>query len=276
LASHEIRSRPLSPRDVGSCWTSGHGSTRSTTLHSPADWHPESSDNARSPVLDIEHGGRHLLLTGDLDQLGLIELIDGPRIDSPIDLMLAPTMAGGLRIPLCFSTGPRPVPLSSASECPPLAQPMPLVPWSGAVLPCSVHQRPARSIFGGRTMASSLQDFWMDAISQQRDPRSQENALTPNAILLAVAGVVGASSAPHHGGKSANTSMLYNLARPRAVVVSQRTADLGATDALTPLERSGIPLLRTRQRGAVHYQWANDRIVTSGFLDQREKPPARP
>jgi competence protein ComEC len=100
-------------------------------------------------VLDVEHGGRHLLLTGDLDQLGIIELIAGPRIDPPVELMLA----------------------------------------------------------------------------------------------------------PHHGGRSANPAALYAWARPRAVVVSQRMPAPVTNDALTALKRSGIPLLRTWQRGAVHFRW---------------------
>jgi competence protein ComEC len=164
-----LRARGIPVRTIAAPATWTHGTTHFTVLHPPAGWHPESSDNARSLVLDIEHGGRHLLLTGDLDQLGLIELIDGPRIDSPIDLMLA----------------------------------------------------------------------------------------------------------PHHGGKSANPLTLYNWARPRTVVVSQRMPAPGTTDALTPLERSGTPLLRTWQRGAVHIQWRSDRIITDGFLDHHEQPPPR-
>ena len=85
---------------------------------------------------------------------------------------------------------------------------------------------------------------------------------------LGAAGWVGAVGAPHHGGKSANPSWLYSWAKPRTVVVSQRMPVLGTTDALTPLERSGIPLLRTWQRGAVHFQWCTDRIITEGFLDR--------
>ena len=54
--------------------------------------------------------------------------------------------------------------------------------------------------------------------------------------------------------KSANPSWLYSWARPRAVVVSQRPSVSGTTDALTPLERGGIPLLRTWERGAIHFR----------------------
>ena len=82
--------------------------------------------------------------------------------------------------------------------------------------------------------------------------------------------------APHHGGKTANPSWLYSWASPRAVVVSQRPPAPGTTDALTPLERSGIPLLRTWQRGAVHFQWCSDHIITEGFLDRHDRPRSRP
>src|SRR6516165_9839291 len=89
---------------------------------------------------------------------------------------------------------------------------------------------------------------------------------------LGAAGVVGASSAPHHGGKSVNPLTLYNWARPRTVVVSQRMPAPGTTDALSPLERSGTPLLRTWQRGAVHFEWRPNHIITEGFLDQYGQP----
>jgi competence protein ComEC len=138
-------------------------------LHPPAGWHPEAPDNARSLVLDVQSAGRLLLLTGDLDQLGTVELAGLPPRDPPVDLMLA----------------------------------------------------------------------------------------------------------PHHGGKSANPLMLYNWARPSTVVVSQRSPVFGATDALTPVERSGIPLLRTWRRGAIHFQLRPDRIVTEGFLDQQHPTRSR-
>jgi competence protein ComEC len=161
-----LRTRGVRLRTIAAPATWTHGSTRFTVLHPPAGWHPETPDNARSLVLDVEHGGRHLLLTGDLDQLGIIELIARPRIDPPVELMLA----------------------------------------------------------------------------------------------------------PHHGGRSANPAALYAWARPQAVVVSQRMPAPGTNDALTALERSGIPLLRTWQRGAVHFRWQSDEIAREGFLDHHDQP----
>ena len=49
--------------------------------------------------------------------------------------------------------------------------------------------------------------------------------------------------APHHGRWSANPSVLYAWAKPWAVMVSHRMPAAATNDALTPLERSGIPLL---------------------------------
>ncbi len=97
-------------------------------------------------------------------------------------------------------------------------------------------------------------------------------------LLLGVAATVGALCAPHHGGKSANPSWLYSWARPRTVVVSQRPPAPGTTDALTPLERAGTLVLRTWQRGAIHFRWTPDGIVTQGFLDFNGSRalPARP
>jgi hypothetical protein len=62
--------------------------------------------------------------------------------------------------------------------------------------------------------------------------------------------------------------MLYDSAKPRTVIVSQRMTAPGTIDALSPLERSGIPLLCTWQPGAIHFQWCRDEIITEGFLDQ--------
>ena len=86
---------------------------------------------------------------------------------------------------------------------------------------------------------------------------------------------VGASDQLHHGGKTANPSWLYSWAWPRAVVVSQRPPAPGTTDALAPLEHAGTPVLRTWQRGAIHFRWTSDGIVTQGFLDPHDQPGSR-
>ena len=130
-------------------------------------WHPETSDNARSLVLDVAFRGRHLLLTGDLEQLGLDELVERPPPEPPPDVFLA----------------------------------------------------------------------------------------------------------PHHGGKTANPEWLYQWAKPRLVVVSQRPVAARAGDALAPLERRGIPLLRTWRQGSIRLQWTDDGIATRSFLDNRADVP---
>ncbi len=165
LLLDQVRTHGIPVRTIAAPSTWNQGSTQFTVLHPPPDWHPETPDNARSLVLDVAYGGRHLLLTGDLDQLGLVELVAQAQPE-PIDLMLA----------------------------------------------------------------------------------------------------------PHHGGKSANPSWLYSWARPRGVIVSQRPSVSGTTDALTPLERGGTPLLRTWERGAIHFRWSFDRILTQGFLDREDRP----
>ncbi|MGA2700107.1 MAG: alpha/beta fold hydrolase [Isosphaeraceae bacterium] len=161
LLLDQLRTRGIPVRTIAAPLRWDQGGARFTGLHPPVHWRPEAPDNARSLVLDAEYEGRHLLLTGDLDQLGLSELVSGPQPEPPIELMFS----------------------------------------------------------------------------------------------------------PHHGGKSANPSWLYSWARPRTVVVSQRPPAPGTTDALTPLERAGTPLLRTWQRGAIHIRWTPDGIVTQGFLD---------
>ena len=92
----------------------------------------------------------------------------------------------------------------------------------------------------------------------------------PVTILLLVAvGAPDALGAPHHGGKSANPSWLYSWARPRTVVVSQRPPAPGTTDALTPLERAGTPVLRTWQRGTIHFRWTPDASAGSASAGSR-------
>ncbi len=92
-------------------------------------------------------------------------------------------------------------------------------------------------------------------------------------LLLVIAAIVGAPGAPRHGGKSANPFWLYSWARPKAVIVSQRMPAVGSSDALTPLERRAIPLLRTWKHGAIHFRWSPDRILAQGFLDRDDPPP---
>jgi competence protein ComEC len=91
---HEVRSRDIPVRETSTpeAWESG--GVRFTVQHPPSGWYPDASDNARSLVLDVAHGGRHLLLTGDLEQMGLIELIARPCPDPPPDILLAPHHGG--------------------------------------------------------------------------------------------------------------------------------------------------------------------------------------
>jgi alpha-beta hydrolase superfamily lysophospholipase len=133
---------------------------RFTVWHPAADWHPETPDNARSLVLDVACADRHLVLTGDLEQLGLSELVRQPHPDPPPEVFLA----------------------------------------------------------------------------------------------------------PHHGGKSANPGWLYDWARPKLVVVSQRPLPAGTNDPLTPVEHQGIRILRTWREGAIRLQWTEGGVVPRGFL----------
>ena len=61
---------------------------RFQVLHPLTDWHPETSDNARSLVLDVAFASRHLVLTGDLEQQGLLELVARPSPEPPPGCLL--------------------------------------------------------------------------------------------------------------------------------------------------------------------------------------------
>ena len=56
-------------------------------LHPPPAG-PEGAENARSLVLLIEHAGRRILLTGDLEGAGLYTVLSRPRL--PVDVLMAP------------------------------------------------------------------------------------------------------------------------------------------------------------------------------------------
>jgi beta-lactamase superfamily II metal-dependent hydrolase/alpha-beta hydrolase superfamily lysophospholipase len=76
--------------------------------------------------------------------------------------------------------------------------------------------------------------------------------------------------APHHGGRAANPELLYQWAKPRLVVASQRPPSSAASDALAPIERLGIPVMRTWRRGAIRIRWIDNALVAHAFLDENE------
>jgi competence protein ComEC len=74
--------------------------------------------------------------------------------------------------------------------------------------------------------------------------------------------------APHHGGRAANPERLYEWAKPRLVVASQRPPSSTSSDALAPIERLGIPVLRTWRRGAIRIRWTDEGLSANAFLDE--------
>ncbi len=162
LAKIKSRAIPIRPVTAPESWQ--RAGVSFTIRHPPAGWDPESTDNARSIVLDVAFAGRHILLTGDLELSGLEALVAQPRPDPP-----------------------------------------------------------------------------------------------PEAIL-----------APHHGGRAANPEWLYEWARPRIVIASQRPPSVPANDPLAAIERMGIPILRTWRKGAIRISWTRDGVVATAFLDQND------
>ena len=74
----DVRARgvPVRPIVAGDRWEAA--GARFSALSPPATGRPSSTDNARSVVLDVESGGRHALLTGDLEGDGLADLVERP------------------------------------------------------------------------------------------------------------------------------------------------------------------------------------------------------
>ena len=75
---------------------------------------------------------------------------------------------------------------------------------------------------------------------------------------------------PHHGGRTANPTWLYEWAEPRLVVVSQRPPAPGTNDALAPLDARHV-LMRTWQRGAIRLRWTDAGVVAHGFRDDQAR-----
>ena len=93
-------------------------------------------------------------------------------------------------------------------------------------------------------LTGDLENEGLDALSRCRIP--------PLDVLLS----------PHHGGRTANPTWLYEWSEPRLVVVSQRQPASGSNDALAPLDAQRI-LLRTWQRGAIRLRWTGKGVVAS-------------
>ncbi len=89
----KVRGVATLPLAAPASW-SDDGGVRYTVLHPTAGWEPEASDNARSLVLDVTYHGRRLLLTGDLEQHGLAELVAKPPPMIPLDVVLSPHHGG--------------------------------------------------------------------------------------------------------------------------------------------------------------------------------------
>ncbi|WP_406698818.1 ComEC/Rec2 family competence protein [Singulisphaera sp. Ch08] len=95
---------PIRVMAEGEQWESA--GARLSVWHPPESFSPASSDNARSIVLAVESAGRHLLLTGDLEQEGLTRLLDRPAF--PLGAILAPHHGGRSANPEALYTWARP------------------------------------------------------------------------------------------------------------------------------------------------------------------------
>ncbi len=75
---------------------------------------------------------------------------------------------------------------------------------------------------------------------------------------------------PHHGGRKSNTRALFDWAKPKQIVVSQRAPAPNVFDALADPSSRGIPVLRTWELGALTCSWREGGIVAEGYLVRRE------
>jgi competence protein ComEC len=85
LAELQRRKVPIRIVRAGDLLTAG--AITLEVLHPPGSG-PEGNENTRSLVLRVEHAGRTILLTGDLEGAGLQRVLATPTI--PIDILMAP------------------------------------------------------------------------------------------------------------------------------------------------------------------------------------------
>jgi competence protein ComEC len=95
----EVRRRGVPLRTIaeGDAWQSG-AALSFRILHPPEGWQPDAPDNARSVVLDLAAEGRHLILTGDLEGIGLARWLADPPAKGSV--LLAPHHGGRTANPL--------------------------------------------------------------------------------------------------------------------------------------------------------------------------------
>ncbi|HWE34959.1 MAG TPA: ComEC/Rec2 family competence protein [Isosphaeraceae bacterium] len=95
----EVRRRGVPVKTIaeGDTWHSG-AALSFRVLHPPEGWQPDAPDNARSVVLDVAADGRHLILTGDLEGIGLARLLAEPPAKGAV--LLAPHHGGRTANPM--------------------------------------------------------------------------------------------------------------------------------------------------------------------------------
>ncbi len=117
VAAIEARGIPVVPIAAGATVDLGAGLTL-TARHPNFD--SPGTDNARSVVLEVAHGGRRLLLTGDLEKDGLARILDQVPPDRPVDALLAPHHGGRTSNPRLLYEWARPQ-IVAVSQRPPVA-----------------------------------------------------------------------------------------------------------------------------------------------------------
>ncbi len=106
---------------------------RARVLHPPRDGLLHAPDNAQSVVLAVEAGGRRLLLPGDLEGVGLSELIAQPPL--PTDVLLSPHHGSRAANPPRLYSWANPKTVVVSQAAPPVGADPPLESLSQAGLP---------------------------------------------------------------------------------------------------------------------------------------------
>ena len=122
-------------------------------------------------MLDVAYAGRHLLLTGDLEQLGLVELVARPRPEPPPDVFLAPHHGGRTANPEWLYEWAKPrLVVVSQRPVDPRDQRRPVRRSNAEEFPSSEPGERARSACDGRDDGIAARGF-LDETSDQGDER---------------------------------------------------------------------------------------------------------
>ena len=184
-----VRTQGIPVRTIseGDHWTLGRDVALSVLLP-PATIRPGAKDNERSVVLAVESSGHKFLLTGDLEGVGLIELVS--QLAPTIDALLAPHHGGRASNPPWLYDWARPGLVVASQRRPSGRDALDLVADRGVSV-WRTWDRGAVNGSAGPTPGSRPTDDTSTAPPTSPDPEGRPMTLAASPTFIAVACLVG-------------------------------------------------------------------------------------